>query len=238
MTISGHALYTRMGNTMASKNWNAFPEQYDAMPDFIRAYMACNLELEYAMEHLVSALEEAGIADDTVIVMSTDHYPYGLEKSESWGTDKDYLSELFGFAVNTPVDRDHNALIIWSGALENELQDLAVEVSVPTFSLDILPTLLNLFGLEFDSRLFAGRDVFSDAEPLVFWLNRSWKTEFGFFNAGTSSFTPIPDVTVPESYVNRIRSIVANKVNISNAVLEHNYFNVLFDSDGNVRDPG
>ncbi len=42
----------------------------------------------------IKALEAAGIADDTVIVLGTDHYPYGLEKSSAWGTDKDYLQEL------------------------------------------------------------------------------------------------------------------------------------------------
>ena len=235
MTISGHGNYSNTGNNMARKNWNAFPEQYDGMSSFIRAYMACNLELEYALEYLIEVLERAGIADDTVIVLSTDHYPYALEHSNSWGTDKEYLSELFGYPVNTLADRDSSALIIWSGSLENEHKDLAYEVSSPTFSLDILPTLLNLFGLEFDSRLFSGRDVFSEAEPLVFWLNRSWITDYGFFNGSNSSFTPAPDVTVPDDYVSRIRNIVNNRINLSTAILENDYFNTLFRSDGSVR---
>ena len=236
MTISGHCLYSRGGNSMSAKNWDAFP-QYDDMPDVIRAYYACNLELEYAMEYLVDSLESAGIADDTVIVITTDHYPYGLEKSESWGTDRDYLSELYGYEVKTPADRDHSALIIWSGALERELKELAVEISTPTSSLDILPTLCNLFGVDYDSRLLAGRDVFSDAEPLVFWLDRCWKTDLGYYDAYTDTYTPTPgtEKTYTYEYIDRIRAVVRNKINYSDAVIGYDYFSHLYNPDGAVR---
>ena len=236
MTISGHARYSRGGNAMASKNWDAFPEQYSQMSNPVRAYMACNLELEYALDYLVSSLEEAGIADDTVIVLATDHFPYGLEKSEAWGNDKDYLSELLGVSVRTPADRDLSALIIWSGALENELSDYAVEISSPTSTLDILPTLLNLFGLEFDSRMFVGRDVFSDAMPLVFWLDRCWKTDAGFFRASRTDFTPaVEDMEIPEDYISNMRAIVNNRISYVGSVLSLDYFNTIYHTDGTLR---
>ena len=236
MTISGHARYSRGGNAMSAKNWDAFPEQYSQMSSAVRAYMACNLELEYALDYLVSALEAAGISDDTVIVLASDHYPYGLERSDTWGNESDYLSELFGFPVRTPADRDQNALIIWSGSLENEHKELAVEVSSPTSTLDILPTLLNLFGLEFDSRLFVGRDVFSDAMPLVFWLDRSWKTDVGFMRASRSQFTPVDeDIAVHDDYISSLRTIVNNRISYAGSVLSLDYFNTLFHPDGTLR---
>jgi len=238
MTVSGHSTYSQSKNNLAKKNWNAFP-QYEELSDTIRAYMAVNLELEYALQYIVSSLESAGIADDTVIALSTDHFPYGLSKSETWGNDKNYLNELYGFDVVTSADRDHNALIIWSGCLENEYKDLAVEVSSPTYSLDILPTLCNLFGVEYDSRLLVGRDVFSDAEPLVLWLDRSWKTDLGYYNASNKTFTPAtPDLTIPDDYVKRIRNIVNNKITYSDAAVNHDYFNILFNPDGTVRGSG
>ena len=234
MTISGHCLYSKSGNSMAAKNWDAFP-QYEEMPDVIRAYNAANLELEHAMQYLVTSLEYAGIADDTVIVLTTDHYPYGLEKSDTWKTDRDYLSELYGVEVKTPVQRDHSALVLWSGSLENELKDLAVEISAPTYSLDILPTLCNLFGVEYDSRMLVGRDVFSETEPLVFWLDRCWKTELGFYDAYTDTFIPDAGGLYTYEYVDKIRAIVRNKINYSDSVLTYNYFNALFNRDGTVR---
>ena len=44
-------------------------------------------------------MEEEGIADDTVIVISTDHFPYGLDTAGKLG-DMPYLSELYGYQVN------------------------------------------------------------------------------------------------------------------------------------------
>ena len=232
MTVSGHATYSKSFNAMSAKNWDAFPEQYEGLSNKIRGYFACNLELEYALQYLVSSLEAAGIADDTVIALSADHYPYGLEKSESWGNDRDYLHELFGFNVRTDADRDHSALIIWSGCLENEYKDLAVEISSPVFSLDALPTLCNLFGVEFDSRLLAGRDVFSDTEPLVFWLDRSWKTDLGYFDVYGEGFIPIAGIDVPDEYISRIRAIVNNKIAYSDSAINNNYFDYIFTRDG------
>ena len=239
MMVSGHSPYTRHGNAMSNKNWDAFPEQYGEMSNAIRSYHAANLELEFALEYLVESLELAGIADRTVIVISTDHYPYALEQSEIWRNPRDYLNDLFGFTVRTPAERDHNALIIWAGSLENDHKELAIEISSPTFSLDILPTLLNLFGLEFDSRLTAGRDVFSNADPLVFWLDRSWKTDFGFFHGPSSTFSPNPDADDPDDdeYVSRIRNIVNNRITFSRAALDFDYFDILFHSDGTIRAP-
>ena len=79
--------------------------------------------------------------------------------------------ELCGVTEVDQFTRDNNALIIWSGCLE----DKNLKVETPVYSLDILPTLSNLFGLNYDSRLLVGRDVFSDTEPLVLWRNTAGK---------------------------------------------------------------
>ncbi|MDR0442728.1 MAG: sulfatase-like hydrolase/transferase [Treponema sp.] len=238
MTVSGHFPYRRGGNAMTRKNWDTITGLRDIpgedLSDPVRSYLACNLELEYAMEYLVSTLEAAGIADDTVIVLSSDHYPYGLQSSELTGFDKDNLDELFGFEVRTLAEKDRNALIIWSGCLEKDYKKLAVEVSSPTCAVDILPTLCNLFGLEYDSRLLAGRDVFSDTMPLAFWPNRSWKTDMGYYADGI--FTPSTNDAIPEGYVNRIRNIVNGKITYCEEVIVLDYFNVIFNHDGTLRD--
>ena len=95
------------------------------------------------------------------------------------------------------------------------------------YSLDILPTLSNLFGVVYDSRLLVGRDVFSDAEPLVLWNNFNWKTDKGSYMNG--KFTAAEGAEIETGYAERISAIVKNKINYSKSVAKHNYFNYVAD---------
>ena len=221
MTVSGHSPYSQDGNRMSKKNFDKVADL--PYSDFVKGYIAANMEIELAMKYTIEQLEAAGIADDTVIVISTDHYPYGLAPSETWGN-HDFLAEIYGKNWHNEQIRDHNALIIWSGCLE----DMDIVVDTPVYSLDILPTLSNLFGLEYDSRLMVGRDVFSESEPLVFWpLTYSWKTDKGMYDSSTGVFTPNEGVEVPEGYVDAVAASVKNKCVYSRAVQQQDYFNVI-----------
>ena len=226
MTVSGHCVYSENGNAQGRKHIDKVSHLPYA--ETVRYYLASQLELEYALETLVSQLEEKGIADDTVIALATDHYPYGLERSGTWKNTSDYLKELYGVDSYDNFLRDHSALIIWSGCLE----DMDIVVEEPVYSLDILPTLSNLFGVEYDSRLLVGRDVFSGAEPIVLWPDYSWKTDKGSFNAHTGEFVPEADVQIPEGYVDYIKSLVANKITYSDSALKLDYFNYLAEALG------
>ncbi len=223
MTVSGHSVYTQKGHAQARKNFDKVAHL--DCSEKVKCYLAAQLELEFAMESLLNQLEEAGIMDDTVIVMATDHYPYGLERSGTWNNNVDYLSELFGVDKCDKFIRDHSQLIIWSGCLEG--QNIVVED--PVYSLDILPTISNLFGVEYDSRLLVGRDVFSDEEPIVLWPEHSWVTDKGTYDVSTRTFIPREGVTVEEGYVERISALVSNKITYSNSVLNHNFFNYLVE---------
>mgnify|MGYP001167127901 FL=1 len=225
MTVSGHCSYTTDGNRMSAKNFDAYKDSNHC--DLVKGYLAANLELEYAMRDLVNALETAGIADNTVIVLATDHYPYGLDKKETYSGGVDGLSDLYGYAADDVFKRDHSALIIWSGCIE----DKNIVVDTPTYSLDIVPTLSNLFGVDYDSRLLVGRDVFSDQMPLALWGNYSWKTDKGTYNASKGKFTPNEGVTVPEDYVKTVSATVRNKIKYSDYVLKNDYFKTLFGAN-------
>ena len=226
MTVSGHAGYTWEGNSMSSKN-RELVEDMDASP-LIQGYMAANIELDRAMAYLIQRLEEAGIADDTVIVLGTDHYPYALESEPSPDWDS-ALDELYGFHPNTVWERDHSKLIIWSGCLEDQP---SIEVNTPVYSLDIVPTISNLMGLPYDSRLMVGRDIFSDATPLVIWPNHTWLTDKASFDAVTGEYTIFEgcEDQVTEEYLGEIRRIVTNKFVFSKSVLDTDYFRVLEES--------
>ncbi len=223
MSVSGHSGYSRSENSMTGRNWEVVADL--PYSEQVKGYLAANLELEKAMAHLVSELELKGIADDTVICISTDHFPYGLDSGGSLGN-MPYLSELYGYTVKNYFQRDHSRLILWCGALEKEDP---IVVSDPTSSLDILPTLSNLFGTEYDSRLFPGRDVFSEQPALMFNTNYDWKTSLGTYYASSGKFVPVENAEIPEGYVQEIKTTVRNKVLYCKWALETDYFRYLFE---------
>ena len=231
ITVSAHAAYTMQSDAMAVKNIQYLRDTFPKFNDYsekVQCYLAADYELEKGLTFLMDQLEAKGIADDTVICLSADHYPYGLEKSAAWGNEVSYLSELYGYPVdaNDQPARDRSTLILWCGSIE----DQGIRVSAPVSSIDIVPTLANLFGTEFDSRLYAGRDVFSDAQPLTVWMNRSWKTDLGTYSAWSGVFTPNDGAVIPDGYVDRIQAMVRNRFAFSLAVLNRDYYAHVFGS--------
>lgn len=228
MTVSGHGSYG-WGHAMAAKNRAKAQAAYPNASTQVQSYVAANLELENALTYLLEQLEAAGIAEDTVICMSADHYPYLLAEPET-----DYYNELRG-VVDSERDtgRYRNALVLWCGGMEN-----AVTVTEPCSAVDIVPTLSNLFGLEYDSRLLSGRDVLdkdydagsaSGSIPLVILptsSGNSWATAAGVFEASTRTFNARPGVTVEEDYVSRVNNIVALQYNYAQQLIARDYYRV------------
>lgn len=215
MTVSGHMPYSWGGNAMATKH----KDEVADLPysDNVKGYIACNMELDRALEYLLDELEKAGKLDNTVIVMGADHYPYGLETSE--------LNELAGHEVEKNFELYKSTLILWNAGMA----DAPVEVDKYCSSMDIIPTLSNLFGLEYDSRLLMGRDILSDSTPLVIFSNKSWITNKAFYNSQTGQVTPVKaGDTVSDAYVQAIQQQVANKFTFSTYILDTNYYEHLF----------
>lgn len=214
MTISGHLEYNFMGNNMAYKNKNAVKDI--PYSDAIKAYIASQIELDKALEQLLKNLEEKGILDDTVIVLSADHYPYGLTTNQ--------MKEVMNIE-DEKFDIHKNNLIIYNSKLTK-----TVEVNKIGESLDILPTILNLFGIEYDSRLLMGTDLLSNSDGLVIFNDRSWITEKGKYNAATNKFTAYTD-NIEDNYVETINQIVYNKYVISKNILDTDYYRTLFNKE-------
>src|SRR5690606_4448361 len=213
MTVSGHLLYNFGGNFIAVKNRDLVQD----LPygEAGKAYMATQIELDRALELLMERLEGAGVADRTLIVLSADHYPYGLEKPD--------LDDLAGHEVEENFELHKSSLIIYAKGMQPETVDQ------PVSSLDIIPTISNLMGLEFDSRLLMGRDVFSDADPLVIFNNRSFITDKGRYHSVTREFTPDEGVDVPEDYQELISDEIDRRFFYSTAILDRDYYSTVVD---------
>ncbi|MBP5194524.1 MAG: hypothetical protein J6Z42_00870, partial [Lachnospiraceae bacterium] len=156
---------------------------------------------------------------------------YGLDHNGALGK-LPYLSELYGYNVTTIPERDKRRGIIWCGALE---KTAPIMVDTPSSSIDMLPTLCNLFDVKWDSRLYPGRDIFSDALPVVYNGAYDWKTDKGLYLNSKGKFIPNEGVEVSDEYIRSVKAIVKNKINFSKKALSNDYYTHVFgenDDDG------
>ncbi len=230
MTVSGHCNYSWGANAMSAKHK---AEAMEAFPDeaaTIQAYKACNKELDLALEYLLARLDEEGILEDTVICMGADHYPYAMAQSG-----RDYYREMSGIDDgNADISRYKNTLILYCAAIKEP-----VIVDTPCYSVDIMPTIANLFGLNFDSRLYSGRDIFStnydplvasDTMPLVILPvsgGYSFVTPAGQYDAHKRVFTPKEGMEVSDDYVKDAKAIVSDRWKYSRLLISKDYYSVL-----------
>lgn len=203
MTISGHAFYNDDEAPKVTKYIDRVKKVYgNKYPNQINNYICYQLHLEDALSKLIAKLEENNMLDDTVICMVSDHFPYGLN-SDSFTDGVNYLPYLYGEDAFDEFGIDKNMPVLWCGSLENEHKSLVKSIDAPTSSLDLLPTLLNLFGATYDSRLLVGRDVFSDVEPMVIYNNGSFITDKGKYSKYLHKFIAKEGVKVDSKYIDK-----------------------------------
>jgi lipoteichoic acid synthase len=160
-------------------------------------------------------LREAGIADKTLIAISADHYPYGLTQEE--------INELAGFTIDKTFELYRSKFILYVDGMEKP-----VIVNKPVSSLDIIPTIANLMGLDYDSRLYMGQDMFSDNQPLIIFVDRSFITERGRYSAKTKTFYWEDGFEQDDEYVKNMIKVVNAKFFYSSKILEQDYYQVVF----------
>ena len=214
MTFSGHHTYDPDINSIVGKHYDSVAQ--DAWPKKVqRSYVAGHMELDKALEYLINRLEEAGIADKTVIVMASDHTPYGLDQDayfEMLGQEKDF----FGWYKSN--------LIMWCAGMEE-----TVVVDKYCCNVDVLPTVLNLWGFEYDSRMLVGTDIFSTGLHVAVLIDRSFLTDKVWFNTNTGKVKYlVPEEEVPEGYIESLNQLIASRFEYSAEVLRHNYFKHVF----------
>lgn len=209
MSVSGHLHYTFSGNSMAYKN----KKYVNNLPynENIKAYLATQIELDKALEYLLKELEENNKLDNTVIVLLADHYPYNLSLAN--------INQLSSYKRDSSIEVNHNALIIWNNKLNKK------EINKVCSSIDVLPTVLNLFNISYDSRLLMGKDIFSNDLGLAFFTNRSWISDKGIYYANKNSF--IANTEVDDNYVKTINNVVSNRINMSKLIVKNNYYQYL-----------
>ncbi len=111
-------------------------------------------ETDLMIGNLVKELKDRNLYENTVLVFYADHYAYGTIDS---------ATELKLKGTNDPNLLSNVSFFIWSKDLPAE------EITKITGTMDILPTIANLFDLDADYRYFVGNDIFSDYDDYVFF---------------------------------------------------------------------
>lgn len=203
LTVSGHMEYNFRYQEISMKHEKEVSDLN--LSEAPRAYKAANMELDLAMELLIERLDEAGVLEDTVIVIAGDHYPYNLSNDE--------LSQLRGHEIEEPYEKFKSTAIIWTPDME------PVTVTKTASNLDLLPTISNLFGLEYDSRLLMGRDIFGGEPGLVVFEDKDWISDRGTRRELASS-----EAASDIEYVNETDSRVSDMFKYSAWILDCDYY--------------
>ena len=160
--------------------------------------------------YLVEELQKAGKLDNTVIVLSSDHYPYGMAEEK--------IDEFVGRKLGR-LERYENNVIIWNSQMEEPIY-----VDKTCSALDLIPTILNLFGFEYDSRLFPGNDMLSDAQSLVVFSDRSFITDTVIYDAKEQTAVSRTGDEVSDDYIKSMKSYVRMLFQYSAGILNEGFF--------------
>ena len=220
-SVTPHQSYTA-SQTCSDRYFAKYKEL--GYSDYLSRYLSKMQVFDEAMKELLDELEETGELDNTVIAMFGDHFPYGL-------TDND-INDFFnknnaGYTINrnstTNKNVDKTPMLIYNSTLESPIQ-----VTDYTTIIDLLPTLLNLFDMNYDPRLYLGTDALSETHvSRAYFSDKSWVDENGFYYAPNNKMTYTSDKKYDAATIASINKEISQRQNMSATAIQNNYFKYL-----------
>lgn len=168
ITFSGHGPYTEASIRIAAPHLEAARKvvgesgitgTQENMEEYTHA-IAHAMETDEFIGGLMDRLEEAGLLEDTAVLFYADHYG-------KYMSDKEFLSRLKGVQAGTP-ELYHTPCVLVGAGLEPR------KVDKVTCSLDVVPTIADLFGLDAPLNYYAGESMFSPGEGMIPFPNNGW----------------------------------------------------------------
>lgn len=210
VTVSGHSPYNA-GDNIAKKHLDTVSEL--TYSDSVKYYLAAQVELDKMLELLINKLEESGQLKDTVIALVGDHYPYTLSADE--------INEISTYKKDGTIEVNKSNFILWNSEIEEP-----IIIDKVGSQIDVLPTLLNLFGIKYDSRLIIGKDILSNSEGLAIFSNYSWVSDYGTYNSTKKEFTPKEGKKLEnqEEYIKSINNKISNYFSVSKMIIDTDYY--------------
>lgn len=171
---------------------------------------------------LLEQLEQRGELENTVIIGVTDHYSYGYRIPGSLELDYETMYKLSG--VDQELLLEKTPCFIWSADLQAQEVDKTMNTS------DLLPTLLNLFGID-SPYSYLGQDIFSDDyEGYAIFSDGSWISgNLGFDASQNLLFTldgtdPKEDPLYKKASSGYYAELVEKYVKYNNLILKADYY--------------
>ena len=210
-TVSSHQPYS-VNSKQGDKYYDM--TKNTKYPTDVRRYMSKLKILDNGLGVLLEGLESRGILDDTVIVMYGDHYPYGISTKN--------LNKVLDYDTSKEMNAERVPLVIYNSEMESQA------FTQFTSYLDILPTIANLFDLDYDPRLYLGTDLFSnDHESLTVFADGSWKNEFAYYNASKVKIKYYSSFEYTSEEIKAINDDIEEKISVSSKIIKNNYFKYL-----------
>ena len=171
LTVSGHLPYDETQET-ASIHYDRILEIYEEndreIPEdeSIIYHHAAHYDFDLALGYLMEKLESQDLIDDTVVIIQSDHYAYGMNR--------DLIGEIDNWK-----NLDETRLNIHNVPFSIHHPSLEKRTVSHTFSnIDVMPTLSNMFNLDFNHTYAMGNDVFNrKTKNTVFFLDSSFMTD-------------------------------------------------------------
>ena len=197
ITYSGHGPYGEDSGIYQAHADDAQRLAGDTEGNYVYA-VAGAMETDQFVGEFMAKLEQTGLAEDTVVVFYADHYNYYMMN--------DALNMQIKGVDNMNM-LQHTDFFIWSRDLE------AGQVDKVTSTLDVLPTLANLFGLDTTGAFLPGHDGLGDQGGYVFFNDGSWYDGEVYWSSGSGDGGD-PEKT---AQINRIMSL-------NNSLLAGDYY--------------
>ncbi len=165
-------------------------------------------ETDYMVSLLIELLKEKGVFDNTVFVVFTDHYLYTISDQSILDKYKETDNNLI----------NHTPFFIYSSDMKK------MNVNQVTSQLNILPTILNLFGLEYHPNYYIGEDALNpNYSGYVFFSDYSWYDGNVYVDGGVVTNGKYTDPVALEEknyYINYV-------IKKNDLTLKYNYFKKL-----------
>lgn len=183
----------------------------EEIPDVMQYYLATAIELDLAVQNLMETLEDNDLLKDTVIMIYGDHYAYGIEENTIWDYDTHKEDQNSNDLHNVPM------------MIYDYDQVMAKTFTEYMSSIDILPTIANLFGLTMNYQSIFGRDIFSEDNHIIVFPDLSFVSKDFEYDALTESYRIFND-TYTNDELSALSSMFITKYRYNILILDNDYF--------------